>query len=272
MRLHRLLTRLALVAALGPCVLSGPASASLLAYEGFGYPAGANLNGQNGGPGWAGAWATFFGPPTLIDGAGLAFGSLAVTQGAAATPLSSDPVAGNNIANYFRTLASPVGADNTTLYVSLLLRPEANFGFYGGLNLGGFFIGKSGPVPTYSLESGGGNIASSSTVAQQGETVLLVLRAQFLPGDDIFSLFVNPVPGAAEPLLADATMTNFDLGTQDGITINNASAWTTDEIRFGSTFADVTPAAVPAPSVALLVAGGLVLVGLARRRGRRSQR
>ena len=91
-----------------------------------------------------------------------------------------------------------------------------------------------------------------------------MLRALFQAGNDVLDLFVNPVPGAAEPVLADATVTDFDVGAGSFVTINNAGAWTLDEIRIGSTFADVTPSAVPAPPVALLLATGLMLAGLAR--------
>ena len=64
-------------------------------------------------------------------------------------------------------------------------------------------------------------------------------------------------------------MIKFDLGVDSTVTINNAGAWTLDDIRLGETFADVTPAAVPAPPVALLLAGGLIAGVLMRTRGKR---
>ena len=268
MRLRSLLSRFVLPVAFASCVLMAPARAALLAYEGFGYAPGAALNGQNGGTGWAGPWSAG-NPLAFVTVPGLAFGNLSVSGGAATATAKPNPPTGGDITFEQRQAAVSFGDNNTTLYLSFLLRPEAGFGFYGGFNFGDLFIGKSGPVPTYSLESGGGNIASSTTVAQEGETVLLVLRAQFLPGNDVFSLFVNPVPAAPEPLLADATMINFDLPASSLVTINNAGAWTLDEIRLGETFADVTPAAVPEPPVALLLAAGLIAGVLMRTRGKR---
>lgn len=273
MRLDGLLFRVFLLAALAAGVFPLSARAAAVVYDGFGYPPGVDLNGQNGGVGWAGGWFNQGGAATLTTAAGLGFGNLAVTPGAATTPVDNSIVS-----TYPRNFAAPMGADNTTLYLSFLLRPESDFGFYGGLNLGGYFIGKSGlnsnnqPVTTYGLEGGvTGNVASSAVVAQAGTTVLLVLRAQFKAGLDTFDLFVDPVPGLAEPLVADATMTNVDLDLVNNsfLYINNPGGWTIDEIRLGSTFADVTPTAVPAPSSALLIALGMVVVGLARRRFKR---
>jgi len=269
-RRSRLLSRLVLLSALSLSVFPGSSGAALIAYDGFAYAPGVDLNGQNGGTGWDDAW--FAGNPlAFIATPGLAFGGLGTTPGAATATAKPSPPGGGDITFEQRHLADSVGADGTTLYLSVLMRPEAGFGFYGGLNLGSFFIGQSGPTTTYGLEAGA-DIASSSVEAAVGETVLLVLRAQFLAGNDVFDLFVNPVPGAAVPLAADATVTGFDLVGTDTVTINNAGAWTIDEIRFGATFADVTPLAVPAPPVALLLAGGLIAGVLVRTRGRRPQR
>lgn len=264
MRCHRLLTSLILLSALMSAMLPGMARAGLV-YEGFAYPPGEDLHGHNGGIGWGGAWFNQGGAQTFTHSPGLGFGALAVSPGAATTPASAVV----NVSTYPRFLADPVGTDNTTLYLSFLLRPEAGFGFYGGLNLdGGLFIGKSDPGTTYSLEST--TIAHSSVVAQAGTTVLLVLRAQFLAGDDIFDLFVDPTPGGPEPVAADATLLDFDLGERTSLYINNPGGWTIDEIRLGPTFAAVTPAAVPAPASLPLLVGGLAAIGLARRRRRSS--
>lgn len=264
-RMRRLVAGLACTAALA----AAPATAALSSYEGFdgpGYDDGALLNGLGGGSGWSGSWGAG-NPLALVTANGLSFGALATTPGAATATAKPVPPGGGDITFEQRQLGAAIGGDDTTVYLSLLLRPEPGFGFYGGLNLGGLFIGKSGPTDTYGLESGSG-IASSGTVAQVGETVLLVLRAQFLAGNDVFDLFVNPLPGAAEPSQPDATMSLFDLGTAGLVTINNAGAWTIDELRLGTSFADVTPAALlPAPTtLALLLAAGLGGLAGGRRR------
>ena len=239
MRVLQHLPRLALLLALTATLAPGGAGAAVAAYEGFGYAAGVDLSGQNGGTGWAGGWNNQGGAPTLTTAPGLGFGALAVTPGAASTAVvvTTDP--GAKITTYPRSLAAAFGADGTTTYLSFLLRPESDFGFYGGLNLGGgLFIGKSGtPVTTYGLETAGANIASSSVVATAGETVFLVLRAQFSAGNDVLSLSVNPLPGGAQPLLASAQMSNVDLALKGSLHINNSGGRTIDEIRVGSSFA-----------------------------------
>jgi hypothetical protein len=264
MRFDRLSIKLVVLVSLAVSVAGAHAAT---VYDGFGYPPGLDLAGHNGGNGWTGAWFNQGGAPTLTTAADLSFSDLAVTPGAATTPT------GNGITTYPRFFPNNLGADSSTLFLSFLLRPEAGFGEYGGMNLGGFFVGKSGlPVTTYSLEGGSvGNVAASNVVAQAGTTVFLVMRGQFQAGNDIFDLFVNPEPGLALPAAADATLTNVDLDlfANNFLYINNPGGWTIDEIRLGATFADVSPAAIPVPSSVLLIAGGLMAAGLARGRVRR---
>lgn len=269
--LHGRLVRVLAMAGAAVCLSSGPARAAPLAYEGFGgpgYAAGASLNGLAGGTGWSGGWAAG-NPQAFIATAGLSFGALATQAGAATATAKSSSPSGDEITFEGRDAAQLFGADGSTLYLSFLLRPEAGSGFYGGLNLGDLFIGKSGTTVTYGLETGAG-IASSTVAAALGETVLLVVRAQFLAGDDLFDLYVNPQLGSAEPLAADATLTGFDLGSTSRLVINNAGAWTIDEIRLGGRFADVTPTAVPEPPLTALLATGLVVGWLRRRRALRA--
>ena len=274
MRVLQHLPRLALLLALTATLAPNGAGAAVVAYEGFGYDAGVDLSGQNGGTGWAGEWKNQGGAPTLTTTPGLGFGALAVTPGAASTAVvvTTDP--GAKITTYPRSLAAAFGADGTTTYLSFLLRPELGFDFYGGLNLGGgLFIGKSGtPVTTYGLETGGANIAPASVVAKAGETVFLVLRAQFLAGNDVFDLFVNPLLGGAQPLLADAEMSNFNLALTDSLYINNSGGWTIDEIRVGSSFANVAPlqaSPVSEPATPTLMLLGLTAITFVRLRSKR---
>jgi hypothetical protein len=261
----RLLPIAASLVAANLAVLAVPlAGIAAPVYEGFEYASGASLGGQNGGSGWAGAWNA---GATILDvriGAGLGFPGLATAPGAA----TSDPAVAGSVAFFTRQLASGYGADNTTLYLSVLLRPDAGFGFYGGLNLGGVFVGKSGTTATYGIEDATNAVSSSLVAAVAGETVLLVLRADFLPGNDRFALYIDPTPGGPEPGTPDALKTDFDLPPDSFVFLNNAGSWTTDEIRIGDSFAAVTAAAVPEPAVLGVFAVAVMGLAIGRRRRR----
>jgi hypothetical protein len=168
------------------------------------------------------------------------------------------PNQGSSVAFWLRNLATSLGADGTTAYLSFLLQPDAGFGFYGGINFGNVFIGRSGNQTDYGLEGPVNDLSLSSVPVIQGQTVLLVLEAQFQAGNDVLSLFVNPTPGQPQPATPSATKNDLDVGTVTDVAINNYGGYTTDEIRIGSTFASVAPvSAVPEPAFGWAV--GLVL-------------
>jgi hypothetical protein len=111
-----------------------------------------------------------------------------------------------------RNLAQPLGADNTTVYLSFLIRPQGTLnggvfnGFFGVTLNGSFgqelFTGKPGvgAVEKYVIENrGGAGQVASGTPTVVGQTALLVVRADFLPGNDSFTLYTNPTPGGVEP-------------------------------------------------------------------------
>jgi len=66
------------------------------------------------------------------------------------------------------------------------------------------------------------------------------MRADFLPGNDTFTLYTNPVPGAPEPVNG-VVKADLNLGVASKIGIYSSGAFSVDEIRIGSTYADVTP-------------------------------
>jgi len=120
------------------------------------------------------------------------------------------------------------------------------------------------------LEGPTNDLSLSNVPVVQGQTVLLVLEAQFQPGDDLLSLFVNPTPGQAQPATASATKGDLDVGTVSDVVINNYGGYTTDEIRIGPTFASVTPvSAVPEPAFGGAAAMLLACVAGLKRRTRR---
>jgi len=257
--IHR--TALALTAA---AHLSSAAATSV--YEGFSdYAIGTPVEALNGGSGWGGAW-WYGGLDLNVSAPGLTYAGLPTAGGAATSAAPSS----TQVAWYIRLLPAPVGIDNSTLYLSFLLRPEAGqpLSDYGGLNIGDLFVGKSGidlgRDSRYGLEGPIDIISPSGVAASPGETVFLVLKAGFLPGNDRFDLFVNPLPGLLEPATANATKLDLDIGTTDFVAINNAGHWIIDEIRIGDSFAAVS--GTPVPGVPALVLGGLGI--LAARRGR----
>jgi len=231
-------------------VMSQPARASQIAYEGFSqsFPVYAS-----GGTGFSGAWRqggfNAFASGYTADDSSLCHAKL---------PTSGGSVSGgafSAINGAIRNLAQPIGADNTTVYVSFLIQPrgmlnEGIFGGFFGLTLNGslgqdLFIGKpgGGALEQYVLETRGGfgQIPSGVTTVV-GETTFLVLKAQFRSGADSFTLYVDPVPGRGEPA-SGVVKTDLDLGVVSALGIYSTGAFAIDEIRVGTTYADVTPKA-----------------------------
>ena len=258
---------------------ASPAHAALIAYEGFDYASGTDILGQSGGTGWAAgsSWSGYDPSvtwPGVVSSSGLSYGSLAIQGNALTTATTPGPKLSSS-AIYWRNLPQ-FGQEGTTLYVSFLFRPETGYGYYGGVNLTddigrGIYVGKSGAVGynNYGLEGPLGVIDSSSVPVTAGETVFIVLKAQFLAGNDIYSIFINPaLDGAESAAVPSAVKTNFDpanplFGTT--FQFNNYGYYTIDEIRVGTTYADVMPTAVPEPtSLSLFAVGFAALAGRTR--------
>ncbi len=247
---------------------TGVAAAASISYEGFDYPPASSIFLQNGGTGWSGPWNTPGGLDATVAPSTLTFGSLATSGGSLSTAGFQPPNQGSSVATWVRLLSTSLGADNTTAYLSFLFRPDAGFGFYGGLNFGNAFAGLSGNQTHFGLE-GPGNSVSLSSVAATGQTVLFVIRMDFLPGNDRLSLFLNPTPGLPEPGAADVSRSDLDLGSVNSVTINNYGGFTTDEIRIGDSWESVTPTNAPEPALGAAAAFALAaFAGLARRRAK----
>lgn len=225
-------------------VLVSPARADLIAQESFtpSFPIYAN-----GGTGFAGAWK---------QGGFNAFASgyVPLDRSLCSARMRSD--GGSVSAGAFpaingaiRDLAQPLGVG--TVYVSFLIQPQGTlhdgvFNGFFGFTLNGsagndLFIGKpgGGALAQYVLEHRGGfGQVLSNGSATTGRTTLLVLKAQFLPGNDIFTLYVNPGVGSAEPA-SGAVKTDLDLGTVPRIGIYSTGAFAIDEIRIATSYAEV---------------------------------
>jgi hypothetical protein len=235
------------------------AEAALQSYDGFAYsPAGSDLLGNAGGFGFSTAWRPggFNASNNVnydVQSGSLSFGAL-LTSG---HRVQTDAVGA--IAGLTRDFGTPLGTPGTTRYASFLLRPEGTL--QGGAFNGFFgivfeqplepelFIGKPGAtaIDRYVLEDRGGALQLASTVTPVvGQTVFLVVKAQFTGGNDQFTLYINPAPGGPEPATG-LVKNSSDIGTVAGVTLYSTGAFSMDEFRLGETFADVTPI-VPEPS------------------------
>ena len=226
-------------------VLGPPAWAAQIAHEGFtpSFPIYAN-----GGTGFAGPWK---------QGGFNAFASWYVplerslcnarlrSEGGSVSGTAFQAINGA-----VRDLAQPLGAG--TVYMSFLIQAQGTlhegiFNGFFGLTLNGqgndLFIGKpgAGALAQYVLEHRGGfGQVPSGGSAATGRTTLLVLKAEFLPGNDHFTLYVDPAVGRTEPT-SGVIKTDLDLGTVSQIGIYSSGAFAVDEIRIATSYAEVLP-------------------------------
>lgn len=187
---------------------------------------------------------------------------------------------------------SAIGRSGTTLWMSAMFRkdtgdnnrlllftmPTTSNPSVGASNLG---FGFCGDIPSVSVvgstrywslqvrnaANNGFDCVRSNVPVVTGQTALLVLKCSF-GATDRFDLFVNPASlGSTAPVTADATWTTTGatnislatLGYSGGTTGSNQSA--IDEIRFGQTFADVTPTFTPSESWRLTNFGSATNIG-----------
>ncbi|MCX6971066.1 MAG: hypothetical protein NTV93_13075 [Verrucomicrobia bacterium] len=174
-----------------------------------------------------------------------------------------------------------VGNDGTTMYVSFLLEcrtHEASFGLHtDGLAAVEPFsqlpVGvavkvtssgdvtlrvksyKGGPFDAPQAPGAGGESGTSYAVqdvadlsAEGAGTNFYVLKIEFNGAEDKVSLFINPEVGGAEPGAASASITtegNLVFTTMGTFLGHTAGYGQLDEVRFGGTWEDVTPAEKP---------------------------
>jgi hypothetical protein len=223
-----------------------PASAVLVAYDDFNYTSpGSDLTG-NGGNGSFGFSTPWTGQTSYNVGAG-----------SLASPRDALPMVGNSVTavafgenrDIDRTLATPLGVEGTSVYISLLMRPQGILGqgAYGGwfaLALRGspdIFIGMIYGGTKYGIDMDTGPSSLSSQSAVIDRTEFLVFRVDFTEGVDPMRLYVNPQPGAAEPSAASASLINYDLNGVTSFSLTGPGAAAFDAIRVGTTFLDVAP-------------------------------
>jgi hypothetical protein len=278
------------VVALAGCLSAAQdARADLLAYEGFSYGAGdVTASGVlNGGTGWAsGGWQIVY------DGSG----STGIVSGSLAPSSSSLTTAGNSMQVYYGRFgrfldtsatgafanyldgSGNIGKDGTSLYMSFVMK--APVGQYYEMEfkkdsledagrIGGIGNNVDSAANSYLRSNAGAT--STSIAPTTTNPMLYVVKFDFLSGNnDTVSVYVNPtlgtMPGTATLVKTGAGDMSFD-----GMTLasfqGNSITTNFDEIRFGTTYASVTPTQTPEPgTIALLAMGLLSLLAYAWRK------
>jgi hypothetical protein len=271
----------ALVSALGLAVLifvPQVLQAGIIAYEGFDYTATANWDGvanstpwPSSGQNWTKEVAT---PSPAIQSGNLSYSELQaagnklqlVGESAMFRQLgTSYNTQGNHY--WFSALFSVVqGAGETYAGISL-------FDLVSAVNTEKLFFGQRNQRQSWGMEFSRGATANSSISSAGGAIGFLVLEIDGV--NKKANLYVNPSTlGGSPPAVATLTISGTDFGD---FSFNNfrvkagpRETLEVDELRFGTSYGDVTPQqAVPEPgSFALALGLGIVAMIGWRRRGR----
>jgi len=234
--------------------------ATITAYDGFAYADGSNISGQ-AAPAPLGTWGNNGGSPVGLTGS-LSYGALitsgnqAISSGGGRPPLSVGGNADTGGIQYISWLVSNsnVGVDGYSAF-------ELQLGGSVFLNIGGSNNGNSNLE--FTMETGTGFV--NSGVLRSDATTFFVLKIDYTggPGADVATYWVNPSVGGSETVSSLTATGSF--GFTD-ISFGNFATTTFnyDELRFGTTWASVTP--IPEPSTYALLALGFGAVFFLRRR------
>lgn len=262
-------------ATLGTAMFASKAQATLVAYEGFNYTPGISLPADqsptawNGGNGWSNTWNTANGDEPVIGTGSLSYGSLATTGNMMTVPNATSH--GNGAA---RTLDSTAqndfiygGATTGTMWVSALVQQNYT-GDQGAIELGntqqyqpGITFGSftSGAGSYYGMASNTTNVTTSEVVT--GTTAFLVLEINFTGNNNIsLTLYVDPTPGLSAPVGGVSITEPGKPFSASGDINFTGNGWSFDELRFGSTYADVSPAIPEPATLGLMSVAGLGLL------------
>lgn len=241
--------------------------AALLYYESFDYTAGQSLSGMSGGEGFDNSWGNVLNNGSItVTSPGATYPQLS-TEGnrATLTPGTADAAA-------FRLLDAPI--DSGTIYISFLAQ-NTNGGnrflalsLYDGGNSSGnekLTMGQVNGASTW------GSTGSLTTSVSSANATLIVMRIDFnAGGNETLSMYLNPTSDI-EPLTPNGTgsreISSFDrfrIASGFGSGGNTSTVGWIDEIRIGTTFADVAP--VPEPQTFILLGLGLGALFLRKRR------
>jgi PEP-CTERM motif len=297
MRMSTLICTLTITLACAPA-----AQAALIGYEGFaGYTPGAALSGQAGTGNIGFAPASNWGVAGAGTGEFAEAASLSYTNGG--TLLTSGGSSLSGASNSVRQLAATLPTSSTTgeeLWVSYLFKSGANiedtnivrfyqFSDSSGVSQDRISLDATrGGSPGMQQMRLGHSTNSNAAVGglglfkPAGQVNLLVMQfvlddANTAGGQGIMRGYLNPVIGGAAPAIGSAVVVASNIPTWNGPNAlrlfspggpaNAAFRVTRDELRWGTTFADVTPV-VPEPATCGLFA--MALAGLVAMRRRSS--
>jgi len=234
-------------------------------YESFNYPAGALVAGSSS------VWTNHSGTAGtlgVIDTAGdsgnsLSFTGLAAPAGnRALVSQAQSEDAGRNFdavtsgavyASALVKVTTVPGDDTAEHYIMHFFQSNTGTSFYGRLSVATRGAGFSFGIRNSS--SGTGPVTYEATERALNTTFLIVIKYDIVAGadNDVYSLYVNPVPGAAEPA---ATLTQTIVTGQTEVSVAGIARVglrqaalngivELDELRVGTTWASVTPTSGP---------------------------
>ncbi len=278
MKTKSLITSLAILMAAFP-----ESHAAVIAYDGFSTP-GTYTDGTtiltpgSGGTGWVDHWTVSGTPTGQFAGttSGLSYsngGALTTTAGAAVD------TSGTLNAQMLRHFSDGTPYSNgTTLYFSFLTERTSsvtasflNFRLLGGTSdsTRAYFQNTTSGADSFSIyDQANAQLGSSFGSGLENTTFFVVLRLDLAAGaTDTLSVWLNPALNAPLGIASASGTLNVDTNDISGIrlTAGNSVTGLFDEIRVGTSFADVSP--IPEPATWALMAASLTaLMVFGRRR------
>ncbi len=255
--------------------------AAIFAYEGFDYTNGlaVNTNTLSGGTGWTNDWTAnsgTTGTAWVTNSTGLTYSdgtsNLVVSSGSMFDNSSSGD--GNR---WRRNFAIPGGAWGTseTWFSFLTDRTDSSttttqpwtFRLQQDNNTLAQIRNISAATDGWEIANSGGAQQASTTAFSEVAAVFIVGRVTHVSGSDLLELWFNP--NLTTPGTATISATFQDFSALNGFSFETGSTTTGrfDEIRFGTSFADVAP--IPEPTTCALLAGSLTALMVFRRRHQR---
>ena len=242
------------------CGVYRPAVGSLIGYEGFNYTTNQTIYGQGVDANWPAAGQTY----TIYQGNSAS----GIAEAADMTPYLGLVTSGNQAHLFgttapggtetvFRNFGASYSTANNIYWFSVLLRVDAGAGsHYAGVSLfsdstENLFFGQRSGSTFWGMErSGSGGSSTNTSVSLAGRVVgFLVVQIDGTTGDAthrIARLYVNPtLLGGAAPATPTATLTIADFSFNRFRAAANGEDLDVDEIRLGTTYADVATIATP---------------------------